>query len=76
MSRYEIGVYNKIMRDLIRQGGEVESFTNIPPEFEEIIYFQRVADSKADAIASIEKEYPASKGYIIDFCIKFSGEPC
>ena len=72
MSRYEIGVYNKIMRDLIRQGGEVESFTNIPPEFEEIIYFQRVADSEADAIASINKEYPLAKGYIIDFCIKFS----
>jgi hypothetical protein len=72
MSTYEIGVYNQIIRTAIRRGEKVNPLMNISPEFEEVIYFQRVADSKADAIASINREYPLARGYIIDFCIKFS----
>ena len=72
MSTYEIGVYNQIIRTATRRGEKVNPLMNISPEFEEVIYFQRVADSKADAIASINREYPLARGYIIDFCIKFS----
>ena len=72
MSTYEIGVYNQIIRTAIRRGEKVNPLMNISPEFEEVIYFERVADSKADAIASINREYPLARGYIIDFCVKVS----
>ena len=72
MSTYEIGVYNQIIRTAIRRGEKVNPLMTISPEFEEVIYFQRVADSKADAIASINREYPLARGYIIDFCVKVS----
>ena len=72
MSTYEIGVYNKIVQDAIRRGDKINPLMNISNDFEEVIYFERVADSEADAIASIKKEYPESRGYIVDFCAKVS----
>jgi|TARA_B110000459_G_C16625841_1_gene505662 hypothetical protein len=70
MKVYEIGVYNSIIRKIIRSGGTLSEHNNISPEFENTLYFERVATSEEDARIRVNYEYPKSLGYVIDYVNK------
>ena len=69
MSDYEIGVYNKNVRDAIR-GGEVwKNDMGISAEFENTLYFPiRNAASIEEVERRAAKSFPAKLGYVIE-CI-------
>jgi hypothetical protein len=65
MKTYEVGVYNKYIRDKVRSGDDVG-----PAEaaWENIHYFDIEAENEADARRKILFEYKLEKGFVID-CI-------
>ena len=67
MKVFEVGVYNKIVREIIRSGRDLPSTNNISPEFENTLYFERFADDEPDARRRVSYEYPRKLGYVIAF---------
>ena len=63
MKVYEIGVYNSFVRDTLRNGNE----------FEDTLYFERVAESKEHAKELAGYEWPSSLHYVIDYVNKVRG---
>tara|TARA_Y100000401_G_C8217829_1_gene171726 strand:- start:220 stop:429 length:210 start_codon:yes stop_codon:yes gene_type:complete len=65
MKTYEVGVYNKYIRERVRNGDDVD-----PAEaaWENIHYFDIKAENEADAKRKILFEYKPEKGFVID-CI-------
>jgi hypothetical protein len=72
MTTYQVGVYNRFIRDKVRAGEEVE------PEqaaWEDTHYFDVEAKNEAEARKKISLEYKEAKGFVID-CVdvyKFGG---
>ena len=63
MPIYQIGIYNRFIRDKIRSGedvGEEEA------AWEDIHYFDVEADNEQKAKRLIQSEYKESKGFVID----------
>ena len=73
MAIYEIGVYNEIARKHVRAGEGIPKYLEISSDFENVIYLERWADSESDARVRIEREFPLSSGYVIDYLKKVSG---
>tara|TARA_R110000787_G_scaffold183208_1_gene295231 strand:+ start:294 stop:515 length:222 start_codon:yes stop_codon:yes gene_type:complete len=73
MPIYEIGVYNVLARKYVRAGKDIPKHINVSPDFENVIYLERWADSESDARVRIEREFPLSSGYVIDYLKKVSG---
>ena len=73
MPIYEIGVYNVVARKYVRAGEDIPKHMNISPDFDSVIYLERWADSESDARVRIEREFPLSRGYVIDYLKKISG---
>ena len=70
MKVFSIGVYNSVIRDIIRSGRDIPKNNTISPEFENVLYFERVADSEAHARTRVGYEYPAKLGYVIEYVQK------
>tara|TARA_R100001377_G_scaffold32310_1_gene17624 strand:+ start:569 stop:805 length:237 start_codon:yes stop_codon:yes gene_type:complete len=70
MKVFEIGVYNSVIRDIIRSGRDIPKNNTISSEFENVLYFERVADSEAHARIRIGYEYPAKLGYVTEYVQK------
>jgi hypothetical protein len=72
MTKYQVGVYNRFIRDKVRAGEEVD------PEqaaWEDTRYFDIEAKSEEEARKKIRLDYTESKGFVID-CVdayKFGG---
>ena len=49
MKVYEIGVYNSFVRDTLRNGNKLPKTNIISPDFEDTLYFERVAESEEHA---------------------------
>tara|TARA_R100001163_G_C4880575_1_gene78064 strand:+ start:282 stop:503 length:222 start_codon:yes stop_codon:yes gene_type:complete len=62
---YEVGIYNKYIRDKVRNGDEVGAEESA---WEETHYFDVEAESEAEAKKKIMFEYKPEKGFVID-CI-------
>tara|TARA_R110002167_G_scaffold112954_2_gene285728 strand:- start:156 stop:377 length:222 start_codon:yes stop_codon:yes gene_type:complete len=73
MPIYEVGIYNEIVRKHVREGTDIPKHIDVSPDFESIIYLERWADSESDARVRIEREFPLSRGYVIDYLKKISG---
>tara|TARA_B100000795_G_C22648752_1_gene379436 strand:- start:68 stop:289 length:222 start_codon:yes stop_codon:yes gene_type:complete len=73
MKIYEVGVFNTIVRETLRAGKEMSKFSNISPDWENVIYFERVADSEKHLREKVNSEYPASRGFVIEYVNKVSG---
>tara|TARA_B100000029_G_C16981840_1_gene743948 strand:+ start:282 stop:497 length:216 start_codon:yes stop_codon:yes gene_type:complete len=70
MHRYEIGIYNRYIRDKVRAGedvGEKEA------AWEEVHYFDIDAESEEHAEKIIRTEYPKSHGFEIDCVNRYIG---
>jgi len=73
MPIYEVGIYNKIVRKHVRAGEDIPKHLDVSSDFESVIYLERWADSESDARVRIEKEFPLSRSYVIDYLKKISG---
>mgnify|MGYP003659221026 FL=1 len=69
---YTVGVYNQTVRNYVRAGEDIPNHVNVSPDFSDVLYFDRWADSAEDAKVRAEREYPASRGYVIDYIEKAS----
>jgi|TARA_A100001518_G_C1224238_1_gene70827 hypothetical protein len=60
---YQVGIYNKRIRDNIRNGDDVD-----PAEaaWEEVHYFDIKAESEEDARKKAQFEHKPEKGFVID----------
>jgi len=70
MNIYEIGIYNQTVRSCVREGKDIPEHLDVSPDFENVIYIERWADTEEDAKVIIERQFPLSKGYIIDYLVK------
>ena len=73
MKVYEIGVYNSFVRDTLRNGNKLPETNTISSEFEDTLYFERVAESKEHARERAGYEWPSSLHYVIDYVSKVRG---
>jgi hypothetical protein len=64
---YEIGVYNKRVRDTIRGGEDWNNAMGILDSFEEVKYFEFQATSMDEAEKIAERDYPKRFGYVLDY---------
>ena len=65
MPIYQIGIYNRFIRDKVRSGEDVDEKE---ADWEDIHYFDVEADNEQKARRLIQSEYKESKGFVID-CI-------
>tara|TARA_R110000824_G_scaffold383963_2_gene577731 strand:- start:223 stop:438 length:216 start_codon:yes stop_codon:yes gene_type:complete len=64
MNTYEYGVYNKYVRDAIRQGDGTPPF--LSPEWENVYYFTVYASSKEMAQKKAEAKHSPVTGFVIE----------
>jgi len=75
MSDYEVGIYNKTVRDTIRGGDDWNNDMGISADFENTLYFPiRNAASLEEVQRRAEASFPASMGYVIEFIQLVVGE--
>jgi len=73
MKLFEVGVYNEVVRKHVRAGEDIPKHLDVSSDFESVIYLERWAGSESDAKVRIEREFPLSRGYVIDYLKKISG---
>tara|TARA_R100000935_G_scaffold54260_1_gene82897 strand:+ start:544 stop:768 length:225 start_codon:yes stop_codon:yes gene_type:complete len=64
---YEIGVYNSVIREIVRSGAEIPKTNDIHLDYESVIYVERFADSEEHASLIAEREWPKRKGYVHEY---------
>ena len=62
--KFEIAVFNEIVRDTVRSGEDYKGF--IPLKYENMILHELYATSMDDAIKRSEAKWPPDSGYVID----------
>tara|TARA_R110000824_G_scaffold177562_1_gene357010 strand:+ start:334 stop:555 length:222 start_codon:yes stop_codon:yes gene_type:complete len=72
MKIFEVGVFNQTVRNYVRSGEAIPDHVHVSPEFADVLYFERWADSADDAKIRIAREYPATLGYVVDYVKKVS----
>ena len=73
MPIYEVGIYNEIVRKHVREGEDIPKHLDVSSDFDSVIYLERWSDNESDAKVRIEREFPLSRGYVIDYFKKISG---
>ena len=64
---YEVGVYNKRVRDCIRGGDDWKNDLGISKDFEEVLYFEFQAASIEEVERRVERDFPTALGYVLDY---------
>ena len=64
---YEIGIYNKRVRDCIRGGGDWNNNFGISDGFEDVNYFEFQAASIEEVERRVERDFPKALGYVLDY---------
>ena len=65
--QYQIGIYNKKVRDCIRSGDDWNNQLGISDKFEDVNYFEITASSNKEVERIAEKNFPKRLGYVLDF---------
>tara|TARA_Y100000593_G_C4169528_1_gene266220 strand:- start:238 stop:453 length:216 start_codon:yes stop_codon:yes gene_type:complete len=68
MHLYEIGIYNRYIRDKLRAGEDVEGSQ---AAWEEVHYFDVDAEDEQQAERKIRVQYPKSQGFEIECINKY-----
>jgi hypothetical protein len=70
MSDYEVGVYNKIVREKIRSGEDWNNDLGISDEFENVLYFDIINAASIEEVEQrVEKQFPSKLGFVLDFIL-------
>ena len=68
MSNYEVGVYNKVVREKIRSGEDWNNDLGISSDFENVLYFDIVNAASIEEVEQrVEKQFPSKLGFVLDF---------
>jgi|TARA_R110000803_G_scaffold179170_1_gene241582 hypothetical protein len=68
MSNYEVGVFNKAVREKIRSGEDWNNELGISAEFENVLYYDIVnAASIEEVERRVAKQFPPALGFVLDF---------
>ena len=68
MSNYEVGIYNKVVREKIRSGEEWNNDLGISSDFENVLYFDIVNAASIEEVEQrVEKQFPSKLGFVLDF---------
>ena len=73
MKVFEVGIYNKVIRDIIRSGKDIPKFNTISADFENTLYFEIPASSLESLDNKLNLEYPESKGFVIEYIKQIGG---
>jgi|TARA_B110000211_G_scaffold223976_1_gene274515 hypothetical protein len=65
---YEVGIYNKYVRERIREGDDTP--IGIDPRWEDTLLFEIHATSEQHAIQQMQFNYPEKAGFVIDGVLK------
>ncbi|MEQ8194630.1 MAG: hypothetical protein RIB59_09095 [Rhodospirillales bacterium] len=71
MPTFEVGIYNAEVRDLTKFG---ERHKSLDDSWENIHYFEFVADNEEHARRKAQAKYPPDRGYVVDQIIKIDYE--
>jgi hypothetical protein len=63
MITFEIGVYNKEVRDLIQQG---DRHRQLSDDWADVHYVEVTASDETDARSKIARKYPPNRGYVVE----------
>lgn len=63
MKKFEIGIYNKRVRELVKIG---ERHKNLADSWADLHYVEITAKDEAEARAKLDRRYPAAEGYVIE----------
>ncbi len=63
MQKYEVGIYNQTVRDLL---AEDEHHRHLDDKWADVYYFEVKAASADAARAKMASSHPASQGYVIE----------
>ena len=63
MPTYEVGVYNKEVRECTRMG---DHHAHLDDDWENIHYIEIFADDEDQALSKAKSKYPSSLGYVIE----------
>ena len=68
MSNYEVGIYNKVVREKIRSGEDWDDDLGISSDFENVLYFDIVNAASIEEVEQrVEKQFPSKFGFVLDF---------
>jgi hypothetical protein len=70
MPLFEVGIYNKIVRNFVRSGEDLPD--NLDPKFESTLYYSREATNRQVLDAKLEREFKSIDGYIVEHVEKIS----
>jgi len=70
MPLFEVGIYNKIVRNFVRSGEDLPD--NLDPKFESTLYYSREAINRQVLDAKLEREFKSIDGYIVEHVEKIS----
>tara|TARA_R100001377_G_scaffold38368_1_gene21337 strand:- start:490 stop:705 length:216 start_codon:yes stop_codon:yes gene_type:complete len=70
MPLYEVAIYNKVVRNTVRSGGDVPEYLN--PKFESTLYYAREARNRQVLDAKLEREFKSIDGYVVENIEKIS----
>jgi len=68
MNLYEVGVYNKYVRQAVRQGDDPPA--GLDSKWEEVYLYEYLAENESDAKKKSESEFSPTLGYVVDGIIK------
>lgn len=71
MKKFEIGIYNKKVRELVKMG---ERHKNLADSWADLHYIEVSANDEAEARAKLDRRYPAAEGYVIEGVMLSSSE--
>jgi hypothetical protein len=61
---FEVGIYNKFVREAVRQGEEPPY--DLSPDWEDISYEEMTANSESEVRRKAAHKFPSSLGFVID----------
>ena len=70
MPLFEVGIYNKIVRNFVRSGEEVPSHLN--SKFDSTLYYSREATNRQVLDAKLEREFKSTDGYVVEHIEKIA----
>ena len=70
MPLFEVGIYNKVVRNLVRSGEDLPE--HLDAKFESTLYYAREGRNREVLDAKLEREFKPIDGYVVECVEKIS----